>query len=314
MQRSDRLVGRLKLRELYIVQAVAEHGSMAKAAEHLAISHPVISKVIAELEHTLGVRLFDRNARGVEPTIYGRELLKCGVAVFDEIRQGLDRFDSLVKGGSGELRIGCNEAMAAGLLPVIAEEFSGRCPGARLHIVHAEMSSAQFDELRERNVDMLLGTLPRPSVADDLIAERLFDENIVVVGGIDSRWAHRRHIDFEDLKGEAWVLSPSDSVPGRMRAEILAANAMPMPKGAIFSLSIHLTIALAASGRLIALMPASVVRFNPGRHALKVLRVQLPPYRVPVGFVTVKNRTINPLARHFVACAQKAAAPLLKDG
>ena len=79
MQRSDHQVRRLKLRDLRILQAVAEHGSMAKAAEHLAISHPVISKAIAELEHTLGVQLFDRNARGVEPTIYGRELLKCGI-------------------------------------------------------------------------------------------------------------------------------------------------------------------------------------------------------------------------------------------
>lgn len=313
MQRSDRLVRRLKLRELYIVQALAEHGSMAKAAEHLAISHPVISKAIAELEHTLGVRLFDRNARGVEPTIYGRELLKCGVAVFDEIRQGLDRFDSLIKGDAGELRIGCNEAMAAGLLPVASEEFSRRCPGARLHVVHAEMSSAQFDQLRERNVDLLLGTLPTPSVADDLIAERLFDENIVIVAGVHSQWARRRRIVFDDLKEERWVLSPSDSVPGRVRTEILAANSLPMPEGAIFSLSIHLAIALAASGRLLALMPASVVRFNPGRQALKVLPVKLPPYRVPVGFLTVKNRTMHPLAQHFISCARKAAARLAKD-
>jgi DNA-binding transcriptional LysR family regulator len=313
MQQSDRLVRRLKLRQLYILQAVAEHGTMTKAAEHLAISHPVISKAIAELEHTLGVRLFDRNVRGVEPTIYGRELLKCGVAVFDEMRQGLDRFDSLIKGGSGELRIGCNEAMAAGLLPVASEEFSRHCPGARLHVVHAEMSNAQFEQLRERNVDLLLGTLPSPSVADDLIAERLFDEDIVVVAGIHSRWARRRRIVFDDLKKERWVLSPSDSLPGRMRTEILAASGLPMPKGAIFSLSIHLAIALAASGRSLALMPASVVRFNPARQALKVLPVKLPQYRVPVGFLTVKNRTMNPLAQHFIACARKAAAGLAKN-
>jgi DNA-binding transcriptional LysR family regulator len=257
--------------------------------------------------------LFDRNARGVEPTIYGMELLKCGISVFDEIRQGLDRFDSLIEGGSGELRIGCNEAMAAGLLSVACEEFSRRCPNARLHVVHAEMSNAQFDQLRERKVDLLLGTLPGPPIADDLIEERLFDENIVVVAGVHTRWAHRRRVAFDDLKEERWVLAPSDSVPGRTRSEILAANSLPMLKSAISSLSIHLAIALAANGRLLALMPASVARFNPAHHALKVLPVKLPPYRVPVGFLTVKNRTMNPLAQHFIACVRKIAARLAKD-
>ena len=312
MPRPDRLVRRVKLRDLYILQAVADHGSMAKAAEHLAISHPVISKAIAQLEHTLGVQLFDRNARGVEPTIYGRELLKCSVAVFDEIRQGLDRFDFLTTGGSGELRVGCPEAMAAGLLPVIAEEFSHRCPDARLHVVHADTVSAQFDQLRERNVDLLLGTMPRPFVADDLILEHLFDENIVLVAGVHSRWARRRRMVFDDLKEERWVLAPSHSVPGQMGTEVFAANGLPMPKGAVVCLSIHLTIALVASGRSLALLPASIVRLNPGRQALKILPVKLPPYRVAVGIVTVKNRTINPLAKHFIACARKVAAPLAK--
>jgi DNA-binding transcriptional LysR family regulator len=304
MQRSDHLVRRVKLRDLHILQAVADHGSMLKAAEHLAVSHPVISKAIAELEHALGVRLFDRNARGVEPTIYGLELLKCGVAVLDEIRQGLARFDVLTKGGSGELRIGCPEAMAAGLLPVIAEQFSRQYPSARLHVAYADTASAQFDQLRERRVDLLLGTMPRPFAEEDLTAEHLFDEKIVVVAGVHSGWARRRHVTFADLQDERWVLAPSDSVPGRLRTAFFTGNDLPMP--------IHLTIALAASGRFVALMPASVARFNPARHALKILPVKLPGLRVAVGIVTVKNRTINPLARHFIACAQKGAAPLAK--
>lgn len=313
MQRSDHLVRRVKLRDLHILQAVADHGSMLKAAEHLAVSHPVISKAIAELEHTLGVRLFDRNARGVEPTIYGLELLKCGVAVLDEIQQGFARFDVLTKGGSGELRIGCPEAMAAGLLPVIAEQFSRQYPNARLHIAYANTASAQFDQLRERRVDLLLGTMPTPFAEEDLTAEHLFDEKIVVVAGVHSGWARRRRVTFADLQDESWVLSPSDSVPGRLRTAFFTGNGLPIPKGTIFSLSIHLTIALVAGGRFLALMPASVVRFNPGRRALKILPVKLPGLRVAVGIVTVKNRTINPLAQHFIACARRGAAPLAKD-
>src|SRR3981081_2391364 len=89
MDWADRIGRRVRLRDLHIVLAVAEWGSMAKAASHLAISHPVVSKTISDLEHTLGVRLFDRSSQGVELTSYGQALLKCGVTVFDEMRQGV---------------------------------------------------------------------------------------------------------------------------------------------------------------------------------------------------------------------------------
>ena len=88
MDWTDRIGRRIRLRDLHIVLAVAERGSMAKAATHLAISHPVVSKTISELEHTLGVRLFDRSSQGVELTTYGQAMHKCGVTVFDEMRQG----------------------------------------------------------------------------------------------------------------------------------------------------------------------------------------------------------------------------------
>src|SRR6202040_292972 len=108
MDWTDRIGRRIRLRDLHIVLAVAEYGSMAKAAVHLAISHPVVSKTISDLEHTLGVRLFDRNSQGVELTTYGRALLKCGVTVFDEMRQGLRQIEFLAAPDSGELRIGCS--------------------------------------------------------------------------------------------------------------------------------------------------------------------------------------------------------------
>ena len=86
MEWSERIGRRIRLRDLHIVLAVAEAGSMAKAARRLAISHPVVSKTISDLEHTLNVKLFDRTAQGVWPTTYGEALLKCGVNVFDEMR------------------------------------------------------------------------------------------------------------------------------------------------------------------------------------------------------------------------------------
>ena len=79
MKWTDRIGRRVKLRDLHIVLAVAEAGSMTRAAEELAVSYPVVSKTISELERTLGVKLFDRSTSGVEATHYGRALLKSGV-------------------------------------------------------------------------------------------------------------------------------------------------------------------------------------------------------------------------------------------
>jgi len=304
---------RIKLRDLDILLAVAQYGSMAKAAEHLAISHPVISKAVSELEHTLGVQLLDRSARGAEPTVYGQALLKCGVAVFDEVRQGLNQIELLANANSGELRIGCPEAMAAGLLPAVVEQFSRQYPGACLHVAYADTASAQFDELRERKVDLLIGTMPKPFVEEDLTAEHLFDEKILVLASANSPWARRRRIAFSDLADEAWVLAPPDSVPGRIRSGIFAAKGVQVPRASIFSLSIHLTTSLVSTGRFVALLPASVARFSAKRLPLKILPVKLPPLGVAVGIITVKNRTINPLALRFIHCARKVAAPLAKS-
>ena len=80
---------RLKLRDLHVFSTVVQCGSMAKAARNLGVSHPAVSEVIADLEHALGVRLLDRSARGIEPTIYGDALLKRSVAVFDELKQSI---------------------------------------------------------------------------------------------------------------------------------------------------------------------------------------------------------------------------------
>src|SRR4030095_16429866 len=91
MQLSDRVGRRMKLQDLHVLVTVMQAGSMGKAAQRLNVSQPAISRSIAELEHALGVRLFDRHRRGIEATEYGRALLDCGVAVFDDLRQGVKK-------------------------------------------------------------------------------------------------------------------------------------------------------------------------------------------------------------------------------
>ena len=89
MQLSDRIGRRMKLHDLHVLMAVAQAGSMSRAAQLLNTTQPAISKSIADLEHAIGVRLLDRGRQGAEPTEYGRALLDGGVAVFDDLRQAV---------------------------------------------------------------------------------------------------------------------------------------------------------------------------------------------------------------------------------
>lgn len=92
---------RLKLRDLHFLMTVVQAGSMAKAEPLLSVSQPVISKVIADMEHMLGVRLLDRSPRGVEPTIYGRRLIASSYGIFDELRQCVVEIDHLSDPAAG---------------------------------------------------------------------------------------------------------------------------------------------------------------------------------------------------------------------
>ena len=199
MKWMDRVGRRVKLRDLHIVLAVAEAGSMTRAAEALAVSYPVVSKTISELEQTLGVKLFDRSVSGVEPTHYGRALLKSGVAVFDEMRKGLQQIDFIKQPDAGDLRIGSSIVVDAGLLPAILERFSRDFPRAVLHVIPEDIATQQYDNLRNRNVELVLGRLPATMIEPDLVAEPLFDEPSVIAAGSESRWAKRRNLTLADL-------------------------------------------------------------------------------------------------------------------
>ena len=138
MQLSDRIGRRMKLQDLHVLMAVVQAGSMGKAAQLLNTTQPAISRSIAELEHALGVRLLDRHRQGVEPTEYGRALLDCGVAVFDDLRQGVKNIEFLADPAAGEVRIGCNPFLAASFVSAVVDRLSRRYPRIVFHLVAAD--------------------------------------------------------------------------------------------------------------------------------------------------------------------------------
>jgi DNA-binding transcriptional LysR family regulator len=310
MDWADRIGRRIRLRDLHVVMAVADCGSMTKAAAQLAISHPVVSKTISDLEQTLGIKLFDRMTQGVALTPYGQALLKCGTTVFDEMRLGLRQIEFLANPDAGELRIGSPEITMAGLLPAIVERFSRQYPRVSLHVELVNIAMMQFQELRDRRIDLLIGRTPRPFLEDDLSAETLFDEPFVAVAGLQSCWAGRRKLKLDDLMNEQWVLPPYDSVPGTLIMEIFREKNLKPPQPAVVSLSVQLTVSLIAGGGFVGVLPNSVAQLNRRKTGLKILPLKLGTSRFAFGIITARNRTVSPLAELFIACTREIASSI----
>src|SRR5215468_10616289 len=130
----SRIGRRLGVRDLHVFITVVHWGSMAKAAQQLSVTQPAVSKAIGDLEHTLGVRLLDRRPQGIEPTMYGRALLKRSNAVFDELQQSVRDIEFLADPTVGEVRFACQDSVAAAILPPIMTRFSHQYPRVTVRV------------------------------------------------------------------------------------------------------------------------------------------------------------------------------------
>src|SRR5262249_57884025 len=206
----ERALRRLRLRDLRILTTVAQTGSMGKAAAQLACSHPAVSKAIAGMELPLGAGLLDRTAGGGEPTLYGRALIKWATAAFDDLRQGVHEIELLNDPDAGEVRVGSHEVMSAALLPAVIDRLSRRHPRLVFTVSQAATIPALYGDLRERRVDFIFGRMISAVAPDDLNAEVLFGDPLVIVAGAHSKWVRRRTIDLAELVDEPWCLTPEE--------------------------------------------------------------------------------------------------------
>jgi DNA-binding transcriptional LysR family regulator len=305
----DHQIGRrLRLRDLFVFLTVAECGSMGKAGAKLGVSTPSISEVIAALEHALGVRLLDRSPQGVVTTPYGDALLVRARAAFDELRQGIRDIEFIGDVQAGELRIGCPESITAGVLLPILQRLTMIYPRVRYHVREVQQPTVDYPELHERKIDLVLarwGNDPRKNeINSDLAVEILLDDPFILVANEKSRWARRRTVELADLVDEQFIIPSVDAWGGALVAAAFRQQGLRPPNVVISTLSIPLRIELIGNGQFITLLTRSVVRTFGERYSLKVLPIDLPAHRSPVGIVMLKNRTLGPVAQLFIDCAR----------
>jgi DNA-binding transcriptional LysR family regulator len=309
MQLSDRIGRRIKLHDLHVLMAVVQAGSMSKAAQVLNTTQPAISRSIADLEHTIGVRLLDRGRQGVEPTEYGRALLDGGVAMFDDLRQAVARIEFLTDPTVGEVRIGTHDPIMVGVLPAVFDRLHRKYPGISILVTPISPSAQQYRDLRERKLDLFLGRMT-PQVEEDIHAEILFHDRIRVVAGPKSRWARGGKVALSELAGEQWGLPLPDTTIGSSVADAFRARGVKFPPKSVTWGTASFINALLPRGPYLCVLPTSLLRFGANLPRLKVLSVDLPIPPWPVGIMTLKNRTLTPVTQLFIDCAREVVKPL----
>jgi DNA-binding transcriptional LysR family regulator len=277
----------------------------------LNVSQPSVSKAISDMEHVIGVRLLDRTPKGVEATAYGRALLRRGMGAFDELRQGIKDIEQLSDPTSGEVRIGCPEAIASGLMMAAIMRFSAQHPRVLISVTAANNLSQEYRLLRDRSVDFLVGAPAQPFMQDDLSAEILYQDQSYILCGTEHRLARRRKVALADLVHEQWLL-PRESVFSSHLTQAFDSKGLAAPKLGVRSYSVHQRVGLLMTNRFISAESGSTLRYNATRFPIRVLPVNFNSLKWPVAIVTLKKRTVSPVVQTFIGCVRETAKPLAK--
>lgn len=304
---NDPIGRRLKLKDLHYLQTVVEAGSMAKAAPLLMVSQPVLSKAIADLELTLGVRLLDRGPHGVQPTVYGRQVLASGHVIFDELRQGVKEIEYLRDPSAGELAVGSNEASTIGIVPDALVQLRMDHPRAVVQVVPVNTGPEQQRALRERRIEFAIGRISDPLTSEEFATEVLYHQHFIVLAGGQNPWAHRSRVELRELMQAAWILPSLDTTSGQLSADVFRSCGLPVPRAAVVTSSFQLNRGLLEGGPFVSLLPASILPSMMQHSSLRIIPVELPPQIGPVGIIKLRNRALSPLAMKFLDYARTIA-------
>ena len=255
--------------------------------------------------------LLERSAYGVEPTPYGSALLKRGIAMFDELGQGVKDIGFLADPSVGDLTIAASIALAEGLVCSVMSELSRQYPRLNFDVLASDTATA-YRALLDRKVDLAVVHVIDPIATEHMHVETLLRDPHVVVAGVQNRLLRRRRIKLSDLVDEPWAMPPPGSPYCSVVLEAFRASKLKIPRSVVSS-TLPVRTTLLATGNFLSMVPWSVMRFPPKNLLLGILPIDLPATARPLALVTLRNRTLNPIAGIFAA-QMRAAAKRLTSG
>lgn len=280
----------MELRHLRYFEAVARHSHVTRAAAELHIAQPALSKQISQLEHELGVALFDRVGRNVRLTEAGEALLPHARAVMAQVEAARAEMAERIGLRKGRATVGAPPTVGNQLLPPVLAAFNRRYAGIDLRLHEAGVQTL-LDLLETGLTDVAVVTLPVDD--ENLTVLPLFTEEMVIAVWRDHRLATRQEVTIGELRDEPWVLSPENY---ELRETVLGAceRAGFVPRVVLDGGETDTLVRFVAAGIGIALVPRLAVHGEPDLVALHVSDQQL---QRSLGVVWRGDRVASPAAR-----------------
>jgi DNA-binding transcriptional LysR family regulator len=290
-------------RQLQHFLAAAQHGSMHAAADAVAISQPALTKSIRRLETTLGVRLFERHARGVRLTVFGEALLLHARSLEAELRHAHETMRELRSTTSGLVRLGAGPSMTASLLPRLTERLMGQGPAIRLH-VRTGLNDSLLAALKNGEIDFAITGMPAEPVAG-LRHRPLFADNVVVA----ARRGHRLAAGgatMADLARSRWIM-PNRNVMTHVRlAELFNKQGFDGPDIWIETDFVPYLLDVVAGTDLLSYVPAQLI----SRRDLVAIDMPGTTWRRAVSLSYWRRRTETPASRLLLSVLEEVVAEL----
>lgn len=289
----------MELRQIQHFLAVVEQGSLGKAAATLRITQAAVSKSIKRLEDELRVKLLDRSARGVRPTIFGQSFATHARHIAHEALNARYDIEALRGAKGGDLRVGTSPSIARQLLPRAVSRLLARRPGVRIQ-VFTGMVTDLFEKIRRGDLDLLVSALPSDVHDDDLVQSDLFTSPVKLVVGPHHRLVEVPDVQLRDLLDYDWIV-PIGAASGRDQLEhSFRAVGLRVPVPKIETDSISFICAFLNESRFISLLPHELLTIEQRADRLRPIAVRGTNWCRPVSVVHRRRTTQPPIVKLLV--------------
>ncbi len=290
---------RIKSRQIMLLDALDEHRNLRRAAAAIHTTQPAATALLQQLEEGLGVPLFDRHARGMEPTMYGEVMIRYARSVLHDFEHAGDEMAALAAGKAGLVRIGTVMGAVPVTLTGALARFKDGHPRVRVTL-QVDTSDLLMPALLRGDLDVVLGRLPDQFEGGDLEIESMEGEPMAVVARPGHALFDRKKLAVADLVAQTWILHPTGSPMRRRIEQALQEASMAPPPDIVETSSILATTALLESSDMISVVPLDVAQHYANHGMLAILPVELPITMAKLGILTRKQRELAPAVRGFL--------------
>lgn len=298
--------GRLRFRHLQFLDILGQTRNLRLAAEQMHITQPAATKMLMDIEEILGTRLFERLSRDMRPNELGLFMLRYAGMVLAGHRKFVDEFNALKQGGHGQLAIGAISGSAAHLLMASVAEIQRLRPLLVLKIL--EQSSDQLVIwLAERKIDLMIGRFTDDAQRAQFQYERLSNEPMQVVAGLDHPLRGAHDIDLAELAHWPWILYPPSTALRKVSDDIFGRSALSLTSGVVETPSFLFALELMQTTDMLSLQPAALVSRYISKGLLTRIPVELPDRMPDYGLITRLGEPLTPAAQAFIEVLREMA-------